>query len=399
MRPAMPDGVLSDRDLMALVDRLLLEQGRVDPLEVLLAAGLLAYPDYEAWRLGRGPDLGLALRVGPEAAVDLLQRAAAFARALGLVPEPLSHTTWGEPVRPLRVSGHLALSRACGEAQVPAADRLQLDLFQDNRALVLEQDLVRALAERRPEAALRALRDLSDLDPDHRHRPGFLHLIQIIDQATGTLTPEVRLLELEAVCPLAERLLGHRARDFLAPLWAALGVALSGCAFDPSAPGLHAAPALARAGDWGGARTAVEAERDWRSHPDLVLIHAEACRRGQDGAAARCDWVGLCWGHPKAAAAALDARALADRRLADLWGRFGDLEPPLETQDFPAWLLVADPGTAAAVPVELAPHGPFGDAFRLLHGMVRGQDDLTARRALGALRPDLLRIYLAGHGA
>ena len=95
----------------------------IDPLEVLLAAGLLAYPDYEAWRLGRGPDLGLALRVGPEAAVDLLQRAAAFARALRLVPEPLSHTTWGEPVRPLRVSGHLALIRACGEAQVPAADR------------------------------------------------------------------------------------------------------------------------------------------------------------------------------------------------------------------------------------------------------------------------------------
>ena len=75
------------------------------------------------------------------------------------------------------------------------------------------------------------------------------------------------------------------------------------------------------------------------------------------------------------------------------------MEPPLETQDFPAWLLVADPGTAAAVPAELAPPGPAGDAFRLLHRMVRGQDDLTARKALGALRPDLLRIYLAGHGA
>ena len=395
----MTGPILSERDLMALVDRLLLEQGRIDPLEVLLAAGLLAYPDYEAWRLGRAVDLGLALRVEPAAAVDLLQRAATIARALRLVAEPLRHTTWGEPVQPLRVSGHLALIRACGEGYVTATDRPQLDLFQDNRALVLEQDLVRALAERRPETALRALRDLTTLDPDHRHLPDFLHLIQIIDQAPDALTPEVRLRELAAVRPLAERLLGHRARDFLAPLWAALGANLSGHAFNPGNPGLHAAPALARAGDWGGARAAVEADPDWQRHPPLVLIHAEACHRVHDSAAARCDWVRLCWGHPKAAATALDAKNPADRRLADLWARFGDLEPPLETQDFPAWLLVADPGTASTVPVGLAPAGPLGDAFRVLHGMVRGHDDLAARRALGALRPDLLRIYLAGRSA
>ena len=93
----MTDPILSDRDLTALVDRILLEQGRVDPLEVLLGAGLLAYPDYEAWRLGRAADLGLALRVAPQAAADLLARAAAFARALRLAPEPLVHSTWGEP--------------------------------------------------------------------------------------------------------------------------------------------------------------------------------------------------------------------------------------------------------------------------------------------------------------
>ena len=72
----------------------------------------------------------------------------------------------------------------------------------------------------------------------------------------------------------------------------------------------------------GAARTAVEADPDWRSYPPLVLIHAEACRRALDDTAARRDWFGLCWQHPEAAAKALDARDLPDRALAGQMGPF-----------------------------------------------------------------------------
>ena len=269
----MTDPVLSERDLMALVDRLLLEQGRIDPLEVLLAAGLLAYPDYEAWRLGQAIDLSLHLRVEHEAAAALLQRTATIARALRLVAEPLRHTTWGEPVQPLRVSGHLALIRACGEIYVPTKDRPQLDLFQDNRALVLEEDLVRALAERRTETALRALRNLTVLDPDHRHLPNFLHLIQIIDQAPDALTPEVRLRELVALCPLAERLLGHRARDFLCPPLGSAGcnpVRASLRPWEPWAPcrpGAGEGRGLGWGAGGGGGRSRLAESPDPGAHP------------------------------------------------------------------------------------------------------------------------------------
>ena len=57
--------LLSDKDLGALVDRLLLEQGRLDPLELLLAADVLAYEDYEAWRMGQRPGIQSALRAAP----------------------------------------------------------------------------------------------------------------------------------------------------------------------------------------------------------------------------------------------------------------------------------------------------------------------------------------------
>ena len=246
---------------------------------------------------------------------------------------------------PLRVSAWPDLARICAEGFAPATERPQLDLFQDNRALVLEQDIVRALTERRPDAALRAVRDLTILDPDHRRLADYLHLIQILDQCPGPLNPEARLRELDAVGPLAERLLRHRARDLLAPLWAALGGALADRAFDAAAPRLHAAPSLARAGDWGGARAAVEAQPDWRRHPDLILIHAEACRRTHDAAAARRDWVGLCWDHPRAAQDALDAAGLADWHLADLWGRLETWSRPWrpETSRFGCWSLTRVP--------------------------------------------------------
>ena len=41
---------LSQKGIQGLVDRLLLEQGRIDPFELLLASGLLAYEDYDDWR-------------------------------------------------------------------------------------------------------------------------------------------------------------------------------------------------------------------------------------------------------------------------------------------------------------------------------------------------------------
>ena len=49
-----PMSELPDRKaLTTQVDRLLLQQGRLDPLELLLALELLPYEDYQAWRLGR----------------------------------------------------------------------------------------------------------------------------------------------------------------------------------------------------------------------------------------------------------------------------------------------------------------------------------------------------------
>lgn len=110
---------LPDRDLLALVDRLLLEQGRLDPFELLLAAGLLAYQDYEAWRMGRMPDIQGALSVAPGEAAGLLERAAAYARGQKLAATSLEHNGWGGLDQPLRIGTDAGLIRGCAAAFAP----------------------------------------------------------------------------------------------------------------------------------------------------------------------------------------------------------------------------------------------------------------------------------------
>jgi hypothetical protein len=283
--------------------------------------------------------------------------------------------------------------RACATAFSAAPDRLQLDLFHDSTALLLEEQIRQALAERRTDRAREQVALLMRQDPRHRHLRGFLRLIQVIDDSNRQSSDE-RLAELLAVEPLARDLLGHRDRDFLAPLWATLAESLAGRTFEPAAPRLHASFAWARAGHWEAVRRSVEAEVDWRGQPILVLAHAEACWRRRDRGEARRDWMWLCWEHPPDAERAFTSSQFPDRRLGELWNGFGDLDPPLDTEDFPAWLLLDDPGVAACVTPDAAPRDERGTLFRLLRRLVGGDDDIELRRELSEIHPRLLRLLL-----
>jgi hypothetical protein len=78
-----------------------------------------------------------------------------------------------------------------------------------------------------------------------------------------------------------------------------------------------------------------------------------------------------------------------------LWLQFSDTDLDLETVSFPAWLLIAEPATAAAVPPDLAPKGVAGEAYRLLHRMLGGEDSIPLRKSLAEASPGLLKVYLA----
>jgi len=231
-------------------------------------------------------------------------------------------------------------------------------------------------------------------NPRHRHLRSFLRLIEVVDDG-DTAGPNQRLQELLAIEPLARELLGHRDRDFLAPLWADLAESLSGRAFEPGTPQLHSSFAWGRAGRWKAVREAVEAEPDWRGEPLLVLAHAEACWARRDTGQARNDWMWLCWEHPLVAERTFASRGLPDHRLADLWNEFSDLDPPLDSEDFPAWLLLQESGAAAFAEPDSIPPDECGTVYRLLLCMVTGGDNIELRRELSEIHAHLLHLFLA----
>ena len=119
----------------------------------------------------------------------------------------------------------------------------------------------------------------------------------------------------------------------------------------------------------------------------------------------------MCWEHPHQAERLLNSPTLPDQQLRQLWQAFEDLDidaapgsPPgpaddrgeiLETEDFPAWLLLHDRSSAAAVPPETAPDDERGAAYRLLHRIINGDDSIALRRQLDDVHPRLLRLFLA----
>jgi hypothetical protein len=390
---------IPDHELRPLVDRLLLEQGRLDPLELLLAADLLGYEDYVAWRTGGRSELQGALRASPKAIAGFLEDAGVYARGQKLVAVALAHTAWGDRERPLSIGPHPELTRACAVAYAPPPERCQLDLFQDSTAVLLEEEVRTALVEHRKDRARDRVARLMNREPEHPRLGGFLRLIQTQDYSYasghyGSFADRWR--ELEEIGPLAGQLLGHRARDFLGAQWAALAERLAGRPFDPASGELHAAIAWTRAGRWDRAREAVESEPDWLDQPVLVLLHAEACWRGRDPFGARRDWLWLCREYPSAAERAFRDPAFPDHRLADLWAAYGDLDldEELAAEDFPAWLLLQDPGAFGVIPPSETSTDDRDTAYRLLHGLVTGDDTIDRRRALGEIHPELLRQFL-----
>jgi hypothetical protein len=403
---------LDARQIVDLVERLILEQQRLEPLELLLAAGVLAYRDYEAWQLGRRALLQDALQLPLADTLALLRQAAEQARAAGLVPEPTAYRRWGESAAALVPGPSADLRRALATVYAPPPARRQLDLFYDSSSAILEQTLREAVLGRRFAAAREAADKLHRHAPEHPRVGDWRRLINSLEQASHALGAEpcradaaALLRDIDTITPVATSLLGPQARDCLALLWAALAQAAQGLTFDPAEPRLHASWALAQLGRWQEARCAIEAEPGWQAEPGLLEPYARACRGSGDPRAARAALLASCWSHPQTAERILAAGDCPDSLLAAHWTTFCDLDPGADAQaasapmlatgDFPAWCLLADPALAAAAPADTAALDPHRTAaYRAARALASAPQDLDQRRRLGAAHPALLAAFL-----
>ena len=335
----------ADKETREAVDRLLFEQGVYTPLELLLAEGRLLYADYETWRGGQCDYLEDLLFGDAEQSYDLMKRAEAYVRALGLAAETQRYASWGvQQGHSLRFSSATAPDRCFHTGYCKSDDTPQLDLLMDTAGVTLANGIIRALPQRDEVEARRLLNRLFEIDPGHRQLGGLERLVAAASLESPVEDAAFELLTLQReLCPLAEEILGPGARHYLAPQWRRLARALLDVDFDEDNPELHSSYPSLRAEDWGQVKASVEAESNWEEQPVLLRRHARACGRLHLDSEALSGWFRLCWHFPDQAAF---IGSEAEPEWRRYWQRFLELDPELPNRDFPAWALIDQPGLA-----------------------------------------------------
>jgi hypothetical protein len=415
-----------EAELQAQVDAQLMEQGVFAPLDLLFNSGRLIYSDYEAWRR-REMDLLDDVLMGDRGKILAeLERAAAYARSIGLVEQPQEFFAWGETSaragdaagaghaagKPLRISAEPKLHRLIGCRYLPAQSAPQMDLFFDNPVVTLTNGIARSLCARNVLEGQRQLDRLYVQAPNHPDLAAFDRLVGGLDDLSRPVeNPAARLAFLESIAPTARHLLGSGSRDYLSPLWRHLADALASHAFSPEEPNLHRSFALSQAQDWVGVSESIVAEAAWWSHPPLCLRLADSAFRRRRRVEALTAWCYLCWVAPDQVATAVERLRQAD--LSGLWQAFLDCEedceedsardtssrPTLTARDFPAWLLLREPGLARQLSVDL-PRGdsPAEECYRCVHRWVhahrahRQDEEMALRRSLQQSHPVLFAV-------
>jgi len=391
-----------DPALQAQVDDQLMEQGAFTPLELLINSGRLIYGDYESWRRREIDLLDEALMGSRERILAQIEAAVGYAREIGLVEQVQEFHAWrtqssGENDRPLRISIDAKLQRLIASRYSPAQSTPQLDLFFDNPVVALTNGIVRALCGRNAAEAQRQLDRLYAQAPNHADLTAFDQLLGALERSARTVEePQQTLGFLQKVTPTAKRLLGAQARDLLTPLWRQLADALRNHPFEPHQPELHRSHALSQAQDWAGVGECVTSESQWWQHASLCLRLAQSAFYRQHRIVALTAWCHLCWRHPQQAAQALEARTQPDSGVTALWQRFLDSEDDVELTpaDFPAWLLLHEPGLVQHLTEEL----PTGDTlqeqqYRCVHRWLRArragrqQEEISLRKTLQTNHP------------
>jgi hypothetical protein len=421
-----------EAQLQAQVDAQLMEQGAFAPLDLLFNSGRLIYSDYEAWRRREMELLDDVLMGDRGKILAELEQAAAYARSIGLVEQAQEFFAWGrESVaagaearagvgvgatnRPLRISAEPSLNRLIGCRYLPAQSAPQMDLFFDNPVVTLTNGIARALCARNAAEGQRQLDRLYVQAPNHPDLAAFDRLVGGLDDLSRPVeNPAERLAFLDAIAPTARHLLGPGSRDYLSPLWRHLADALAGRPFSPEEPNLHRSFALSQAHDWTGVGESIVADAGWWLHPALCVRLADSAFRRRRRVEALTAWCYLCWVAPDQVGAAVERLRQPD--LSALWQAFLDCEedtapggapgPTLTASDFPAWLLLREPGLARQLSVDL-PRGssPAEERYRCVHRWIhahrahRQDEEMALRRSLQQSHPELFAVLKKSVGA
>ena len=391
-------------DKLKEVNDQLMNHGCYSPFEWLLDQGHLPYHHYESWRMGELVDLDEKILLPQIELINALQYAETSAQKLGLIAEPKPQFNWNttDTDKPLKVSQSATLNRLLSTHWTRQQEESgQFDLFMDNPALVAENNLISALVNRQWQQAENHLNQLYQHAANHPHLGEFEDLVAYglhTDNRLipGTIDEERQGLEQE-ITPLARKVLKQASRDYLASGWQRIALALADQHNNNESSAMHESYAWEKMQNWEKVKQSILEQTNYQQNTELLYRLACAVHFNKDrvqglltlclASAKDIDYVGLQLDKP------------SDSPFAPIWNDFWDLEEELDAPEFPAWLLLSEPGLAHHIDDEFicAVNQPAFEAiYSLLKAKSQGETakDLDSRKKLQATSPVLLDIYL-----
>ncbi len=398
--------------LQASIDYLLQTQGTYSPVELLIYEGFLKYEDYEAWRCGEKIYLERFIDGDVELVRQRLRQAVLWLQHLGLQAEVYNYRRWG-----VNDDGPLYFCES-GNEEVATLyqthftrlknNTQQLDLFFDDRVSVVADALRESLLERRSSETKKILDELACSDPGHHFiKPGELFCEAMDALQKGEYGSDVRqdVVTLERyIMPFVQELVGGRVRDVVAPFLSVLSDALAEYPFNDETPKLHRSWVLSELLDWYGVHESILSVKDWQSYPVLYVRLAKALYYMDKRSEAVALWCRLCWYFPDYAEQVMSDPALPDPSVRLAWLEWHDIkvEPALSVHNFPAWLLLNEPGLAQSMKTEEGGAAKLGvESFNLIRKILLAHEEknrieklLVAHgNALKAAHPGLYMLY------
>ncbi|MDD2879944.1 MAG: hypothetical protein PHQ58_05865 [Rhodoferax sp.] len=299
---------------------------------------------------------------------------------------------------------------------------MQLDIFNDNREVMLRNDVLQALQLHQAHQAQLAWVAMQG----HAAGDAALAPLQTLISAQAALTTRLqaavpvarftehaalqaqRLALLEEVMPAAQRMLGAAAAQWLRPFWQDLILRADSLPFQPQWEAEHAAPMCLHLQDWSGAVQAVEGIASWRRIPAPLAWMAQAQLHLTGLSTAWPLLAELAWLSPKRLETTI--QTTNNVLLQHLKAQFDtSFEPAADQADaaqdaawFPAWVLTQQPQNVAHLSLaQPGQHSAPEQAMRLLVNLLglerqgRHHDIVNCRKNLRDLNGWLYAQYMS----
>lgn len=323
------------------VDAILFEEGCFSSIAWLIREGHLDYADYLNWRKSGIAFLEDHFSIPLPEIIANLKRAHVYAEKLKLDVVSQPYVSIGQ--QELKVCRSPANEALFTTVYQPVEARIQMDLFFDSAPVLVVQDLIKAIVDKRNEDIVRLLPQVQSLAPQK-----YTLFDDLLAQQNKLICcpdskSKIEFL-LNTLTPLAFNVLKRFANDFLTPCWQQLSLELSGRRFEAEFPEDHLSFTAFKAFQWREVIAAIERETYWNTQACLLYRYAEACFKLNQELAGLENWFRLFMVFPESAEQLI--AGTGNYLLLTDWQNFNELDPELDSVLFPVWIVLKKPALA-----------------------------------------------------